>query len=238
MAPILWDFVLFFLGKLIQQTKKQFQNVVSSHPDPIPVLLSVKHLQEQLVLLKGKASKIINQYFAAAVRAQQSSSMDPLYFGLGICLRTVLKVVMSREEGRPAGACDAHLCLPGVSKVQVTRVNGQGLSLTFVFNSVLHCFKSCCLQGFLMAGEPVKPPSPQLPELRVAGHEPVRAVPLVQGRLLQRVHAHQHPGARAGVLQGPGVYDPNPAHLLQHGQGLVSGGPTRTLLENQAGPLQ
>lgn len=34
------------LGKFIQQTKEQFSNVVSSHPDPILFLLSVKHLQQ------------------------------------------------------------------------------------------------------------------------------------------------------------------------------------------------
>lgn len=41
------------LGKFIQQTKDQFSSVVSSHPVPIPLLLSVKHLQEQLVLQRS-----------------------------------------------------------------------------------------------------------------------------------------------------------------------------------------
>lgn len=115
--------------------------------------------------------------------------------------------------------------------------NGAGgASLTSVFSSVLHRFQSRCLHGLLVADEPVKPPSSQLPELRVAGHKPPRAVPLVQGRLLHRVHACQQPGA--GVLQRPGVHDPDPGHPVRHRQGLVSRGPTRTLLDNQAGPLQ
>lgn len=155
--------------------------------------------------------------------------MDPLYFGLGICLQTVLEVVMSKEESRPAG-------LVGISRAQPTCVpeNGQGPSLTFVLSRVLHCFRPCCLQGLRVAAEPVEPPSPQLPELRVAGHEPARAVLLARGRLLQRVRARQQPG----VLRAPGLGHASPARVLGHRQGLVTGGPPGALLENQAGPLQ
>lgn len=66
------------MGKFIQQTKEWFSNVVSSHPDPVPfflLLLSVKHLQEQLVLLKGNGSKITKSYFDdAALRARSVTS--------------------------------------------------------------------------------------------------------------------------------------------------------------------
>lgn len=168
--------------------------------------------------------------------------MPGLYSGPCIRLKTGLKVVVSQEEGVSAGRlCGARPSLPGTVLGGVgfpTSKRGGGTSLTFVFRSVLHCFKSCCLHGLLVADEPVKPPSSQLPELRVAGHEPPRAVPLVQGRLLQRLHAHQQPGTRVGVLQRPGLYDPNPGHPVRHRQGLISGGPTCTLLDNQAGPLQ
>jgi len=59
------------LDKFIQQTKEQFSNVVSSHPDPIPFLLSVKHLHKQLFLLKGSGSNLANSQFgAAALRAR------------------------------------------------------------------------------------------------------------------------------------------------------------------------
>lgn len=139
---------------------------------------------------------------------------------------------MSQEEGVSAGTlCGTHQSLPGTvlgGGVVCVRARkwGRGTSLTFVLSSVLHPFKSCCLHGLLITDKPVKPPSSQLPELRVAGHEPPWAVPLVQGRLLQRVHAHQQPGTGVGVLQRPGVYDPNPGHPVRHWQGLISGGPT------------
>lgn len=53
---MMWHPFCGILFGQIYSNKKQFQDVVSSHPDPIPVLLSVKLLQEQLVLLKGKAA--------------------------------------------------------------------------------------------------------------------------------------------------------------------------------------
>jgi len=119
----------------------------------------------------------------------------------------------------------AWMVLGGGAVYVCARKRGRGASLTFVFSSVLHRFKSRCLHGLLLADEPVKPPSSQLPELRVAGHKPPWAVLLVQGWLLWRIRAHQ-PGTGAGVLQHPGVCDADPGHPVRHWQCLVSRGPT------------
>lgn len=133
----------------------------------------------------------------------------------------------------PGGRC---LCGPGwpQEELQVACVwKGAGaVSLTFVFSHAPHRFQSRCLHGLLVADEPVEPPSSQLPELRVAGHEPPRA----QRRLLQRGRAHQRPRRGAGVLRHPGVCRPDPTRRLWHG--LASGAAAGALLENQAGPLQ
>lgn len=78
--------------------------MVSSHSDPFPVLLSVKHLQEQLVLLKGKASKIAVSYFGAAVRAEQSPSTDPGAFCGGF-LSGLCLLPGDGRVGAPAQLC-------------------------------------------------------------------------------------------------------------------------------------
>lgn len=189
--------------------------MVSSHPDPIPALLSVKHLQEQLILLNGKASNIANSYFAAAVRAQQSPSTNPLCFGLYNTPKSCFTAVMSEEGGTAAG---------DQPRDQPSAEQGQGASLTFVLSGEPHGFGSRALLGLLLAAQPVQPPPPELPELRVAGREPVRAVPL-RGR--------GQPGAGPGALQAPGLCAPSPARLL-----LLRGAPSGALLDDQAGPLQ
>lgn len=112
----------------------------------------------------------------------------------------------------------------------------ESRSLTFVFSSTLHCFESCCLHGLLIADEPVEPPSSQLPQLRVAGREPVRAVPLGRRQLPQRSRARQQPGT--GALCPPRLCQPSPRHCLRHQQGLAGRGPAWPLLDHQAGPLQ
>lgn len=146
--------------------------------------------------------------------------------------RALARAAPGLVQGRPwAGEASAQAAVlggrcpgPGGAAGCVC-AEGLGLSLTFVFSRAPRRFQSRRVQGLLLADEPVEPPSSQLPELRVAVHEPPRA----QGRLLLR-------GRGVGVLRHPGVCHPGPTRRLRHG--LVSGGAAGALLENQAGPLQ
>lgn len=167
---------------------------------PSLFLLSVKHLQASSSNSSAPRFGLVQGWPWAGKASAQAAALG------------------GRCPGRPRRSCG--LC--------VWKEAGAA-SLTFVFSRAPRRFQSRRVHGLLLADEPVEPPSSQLPELRVAVHEPPRAVPRAQGRLLPR-------GSGVGALRHPGVRHPGPTRRLRHG--LVSGGAAGALLENQAGPLQ